>query len=248
MKSKVLKSPKVAGRTVRTRPPLKETDLYPPLKDWLTAAGYTVHGEVGGCDLAARRGDELVLIEIKLAINLNLLLQLTRRQEATETVYAAVPAPRTVTRRWRGLTRLLQRLEVGLVLVYMETARPGVEVAFHPVRQERRLKKSAARAFLTEMDGRGRDCNLGGSTRRTIMTAYRRRALVAAAGLERLGPCAPRDLKALGAGDQTGDILRDNHYGWFERIARGQYALTASGREALEQHRDLVAGCLASSK
>ena len=60
MKSKFC--PKAAGRTAQTRPPLKETDLYPPLKDWLTAVGYTVHGEVGGCDLAARRGDELVLI------------------------------------------------------------------------------------------------------------------------------------------------------------------------------------------
>jgi hypothetical protein len=31
-------------------------------------------------------------------------------------------------------------------------------------------------------------------------------------------------------------ILRADHYGWFERVERGIYALTPKGREGLAQH------------
>ncbi len=37
----------------------KETDLYPPIRDFLTAQGYTVRSEVNHCDITAVRGDEL---------------------------------------------------------------------------------------------------------------------------------------------------------------------------------------------
>ena len=30
-------------------------------------------------------------------------------------------------------------------------------------------------------------------------------------------------IRALGTGEKTGPILAANHYGWFERIARGLY-------------------------
>ena len=36
------------------------------------------------------------------------------------------------------------------------------------------------------------------------------------------------------AGNKAGPILRDNHYGWFERVRRGVYGLTPKGREALD--------------
>ena len=38
--------------------------------------------------------------------------------------------------------------------------------------------------------------------------------------------------KAAGVGTAT-RIMADNHYGWFERVARGIYALTETGRKAL---------------
>lgn len=237
---------KTGARAVR--PDIRETDLYPPVKAWLEEAGYTVHGEVGGCDVAARRGDDLVLIEIKRSINLDLLLQVTRRQEADAAVYAAVPAPRTVDRRWSGLTRLLKRLEVGLLLVYLESARPRVEPAFHPLRLSPRRRKKATRAILTEMSGRSRDVNVGGSVRQKIMTAYREEALGVAAALDRLGPSSPKALRAAGASAKTGRILLDNHYGWFERTAKGVYRLSGPGREALELHPELVEGLMAALK
>jgi hypothetical protein len=223
------------------KPKRRESDLYPPLKAWLEAGGYVVYAEVNSCDVAARKGDDLVLIEMKLGVNLDLLLQVVRRQEAHASVYAAVPAPDAADRRWRGLTRLLKRLEVGLILVHLDSALPRVELAFHPIVQERVRRRSATRALLAEMTGRSLDLNSGGANRRPLVTAYRERALTVAVALERLGPTSPKALRAAGAPDSTYTILRGNHYSWFERIDKGMYGLTDVGREGLREHGELVA-------
>ena len=55
-----------------------ETALYLPVKRFLENLGFTVKGEVGGCDLVALGGDEppiVVVGELKLSFNLELLLQ-----------------------------------------------------------------------------------------------------------------------------------------------------------------------------
>ncbi len=36
-------------------------------------------------------------------------------------------------------------------------------------------------------------------------------------------------------------MLRDNVYGWFERVGRGVYDVAPGGRNALEQYADVVA-------
>ena len=62
------------------------------------------------------------------------------------------------------------------------------------------------------------------------MTAYRQQALAVAkvlAGTSR----RPRDLRILAP--DAAKILQGNVYGWFERIERGRYGLTSSGRVAL---------------
>lgn len=212
---------------------LKEADLYPLLKGWLEANGYVVHAEVGDCDIAARKGDELVLIEMKRAINLDLLLQVTRRQKTHASVYAAVPAPAVHDKRWRALQNLLKRLEVGLLLVRLHSAVPRIEVAFHPVKYTVQRSQGETRALLREMAGRSVSLNTGGTNRRKIVTAYRERAVGVAVGLELLGPAAPKEVRALGATDKAGEILLANHYGWFERLRPGVYGLTAAGVSSL---------------
>ncbi len=225
----------------RPMPNVRETDLYPLLKAWLEAGGYRVRAEVNDCDVAAARGDELVLVEIKRAINLDLLLQIVRRQETGAAVYAAVPAPAAFDRRWRELERLLKRLEAGLLLVRLDSDWPRVELAFHPVRREIRRNKSTALALLREMSGRSLDLNVGGSNRRPVMTAYREQALKVAAGLARLGGSAsPKALRDIGCPAKTGPILLANHYGWFERLAKGVHGLGGKGREALGEYGELV--------
>ena len=62
------------------------------------------------------------------------------------------------------------------------------------------------------------------------MTAYRQQALAVANALAGT-PSRPRDLRILAP--DAAKILRGDVYGWFERIERGLYGLTSSGRVAL---------------
>lgn len=222
------------------KPVWKETDLYPPLKSWLEGEGYTVHGEVEHCDVAARRGQELVLVEIKKTINLELLLQLVRRQEASVKVYAAVPAPKITTGRWSEMTRLLKRLAVGLIVVHMGRTQPLVQVAFHPSDPKPRCRASRTKAMLREMDHRGVDINLGGSSRVKIFTAYRLAALDVVQALIILKQASPGQLRTRGTSPKTGSILRDNHYGWFEKVARATYRLSEAGYQASSEYQGIL--------
>lgn len=215
---------------------LREADLYPPLKTWLESNGYSVQAEVNSCDVVAQKGDDLIIIEMKQAINLELLLQVIRRQQAHASVYAAVPAPKTQDRRWRDLNRLVKRLEAGLLLIHIDSALPRVEVAFHPVEQQpRRRDKSTTRALLKEMAGRSVSMNVGGTMRRKLMTAYRESALAVAVSLEKTGATSPKEMRKVGAPANTGTILRGNHYNWFERLGLALYNLTPEGKTALEE-------------
>ncbi|MDZ7794620.1 MAG: hypothetical protein U5P10_13290 [Spirochaetia bacterium] len=73
---------------------IKESDLFQPLKAYLEGQGYSVHAEVRNCDIVAQKGDELILVELKSSISLNLLIQAAERKEISDSVYIAVPVPR----------------------------------------------------------------------------------------------------------------------------------------------------------
>ena len=100
-----------------------EVDLYQPVKDFLTAQGYVVRGEVRGCDLVAVRGEEKpVIVELKLRFNLALVLQGIERLALTDTVYLAVP--RRVGKRRESVSpddgivrKLCRMLGLGLMTV-----------------------------------------------------------------------------------------------------------------------------------
>ncbi|HIL84272.1 MAG TPA: hypothetical protein EYG52_12275, partial [Pseudomonadales bacterium] len=85
------------------------------------------------------------------------------------------------------------------------------------------------RALLTEVADRSGDYNVGGSTKTTLMTAYRENAILIACCLSKLGPSSPKSLRNLGTGDKTTSILSANHYGWFQRVEKGVYELTDQG-------------------
>ena len=233
---------------------VRECDLYEPLHDYLCAQGYTVRSEVRGCDVTATRKnessgeDELIVVEMKRGLTVDLLIQATQRQRVADSVYVAVPRPpakrtREDGARWRGLQHLLKRLELGLILVALDRdVPPTVEVLFHPIRHDRRRSPAMRRAILREIEGRSGDYNLGGSTKRPLVTAYRESAIYIACCLDHLGPLTPTALRALGASKSTQNILYKNVYGWFERRDRGLYALHADGRTALRNgYPDLVA-------
>ena len=215
------------------------------MRDWLAANGYTVRGEVRDCDVAAARDGELVVIELKLGLSLALLAQAARRQRHAESVYVAVARPANRARwlaRARDTLHLLRRLELGLLLVSPrpDRRRPAVEVVLHPVAFQRRRRPDERRAVLTELAGRSVDLNRGGSRGAPLVTAYREAAIRVACALAERGPSSPRELRAAGTGQRTLAILSGNVYGWFERVARGVYALAPRGRAALAQYPELA--------
>src|SRR5215213_9022054 len=97
--------------------PQKETTLYRPVKRYLEALGFTVKGEVCGCDLVALRGDEppiVVVGELKLSFSLDLVLQAVDRMAACDEVWLAVGA--AARGRIRRLAVLRREIALDLEL------------------------------------------------------------------------------------------------------------------------------------
>ncbi|MCL1817565.1 MAG: DUF2161 family putative PD-(D/E)XK-type phosphodiesterase [Spirochaetaceae bacterium] len=163
---------------------LRETDLYPPLAAFLEKEGYTVHAEVQGADIAARRGDRLLLVEMKLRFNLDVLLQAAEKQGAADETYVAVPLSgrKRWPPRWSALRELLGRLGLGVFFVrFTQKGPPRVEkiLAAENLRLKDKLrkKKTARAGFLREMEGRPANFNTGGSVGKKLVTAYLVKAL-----------------------------------------------------------------------
>lgn len=191
---------------------LRETDLYPPVRDYLIAQGYTVRGEVKDCDVTAVKDGELIVVELKRGFGTDLLIQATRRQRVADAVYVALPRFKgnLSSARARGVQHLLRRLEIGLILVSLSTPVPTVEIVFHPLPYARKRSKHDRQVILREIAGRSGDYTPGGSTRVGIVTAYRENALFVACCLEHHGPLSPRQLRALGTGTKTLAIRNEN--------------------------------------
>lgn len=209
-----------------------ETALYLPIKGFLEAAGYSVKGEIAGCDLVGLSPDEppvVVICELKLSFNLELILQAVDRAAASDEVWIAARVSakgkgRESDGRYRNLCR---RLGFGMLSV---ADNGTVDVIVSPQALMPRKNPRKRSRLVTEHKKRKGDPAIGGSTRSPIMTAYRQQALACAAALQ-AGPLRPRDLKSITPSAAT--ILRGNVYGWFERIDHGVYGLTATGVEAL---------------
>lgn len=239
------RTPRSAAARPRGAP---ETALYSPVKLFLEGKGFAVAAEVNGADVVGRRGDELVVVELKRTFGLELVLQGVERQSAAPDVYLAVAEPGGRVRRsprWRGAIRLCRLLGLGLLTVRAgpgEAREPGpsavtVELEPAPYRPRRSARKRAA--LLRELDGRTGDHNVGGSSRRPIVTAYREESLRIARRLGATGTAAVRALRAEAPSPRAGAILERNVYGWFARVARGIYRLTPAGEDALRVFADL---------
>ena len=211
-----------------------ETALYLPVKRFLEKLGFTVKGEIGGCDLVALSGDDppvVVIGELKLSFNLELLLQAVDRAGACDEVWLAAKMSmqgkgRESDARYRNLCR---RLGFGMLGV---TGRGDVEVLVKPPTSAPRRDLRKRSKLIAEHQRRIGDPALGGSTRAPIMTAYRQQALACASALSE-GPQRVRDLRK--HVPDAGKILLHNVYGWFDRAERGVYVLTDAGRAALKR-------------
>lgn len=220
---------------------MKESALYRPVRDYLAANGYTVRAEVKDCDIAAVKGDDLIVVELKRGLTVGLLAQATERQRITDSVYVAIPAPKQlVGKRWNGMRRLVRQLELGLILVFTGGIEPRVEIAFHPLPYQRQKPRAKRRAVIEEIAGRSAEHNTGGVTGEKLITAYRENAIHIACCLEALGPSSPKRLRELDTGRKTGSILQSNFYGWFERIEKGVYRISTQGTRDIKAYAELA--------
>ncbi len=222
----------------------REEDLYKPVYDYLCGMGYTVRGEVGHCDVAAVKGQELLIVEMKKSLNLDVVLQATLRQRFADMVYVAVPKPVKIlfSKRWRDLGYLLKRLQLGLMLISVNGDLSFAEVAFEPIPfNMARVKgqgKRKRQELIKEFESRHGNYNSGGSTGKKLMTAYREMAVHTACCLIKYGPLSPKALRQIGTdAKKTTTILGKNHYGWFEKISRGLYSISEKGKMEVKEYK-----------
>ncbi|MDI9482962.1 MAG: DUF2161 family putative PD-(D/E)XK-type phosphodiesterase [Bacillota bacterium] len=222
-----------------------EKDLYWPVHNYFKKLGYDVHGEVKDCDITASKGDELIIIELKRNLSIDLLIQAAKRQRITESVYIAIPKPKysVYTKKWKDLCFIIRRLELGLITISLKNGVEQVNVVFEPYpfdrRKSMRLSGRKRRNIISEIDGRHGNYNVGGSTRTEIMTAYRENAVHIACCLKKYGQLSPRKLRELGTGEKTQSILSKNFYGWFEKVEKGIYKLSDRGHEVFGRYPEL---------
>ncbi|WP_421383739.1 DUF2161 domain-containing phosphodiesterase [Bacillus salacetis] len=222
-----------------------ESDLYKPIQKHFVKEGYKVNGEVKDCDLTAVKGEDLIIVELKLNLTVDLLIQATKRQRLTDLVYIAIPRPKNMrSRRWKDLCHLVRRLELGLITVSVANKIPKLQFIQHPEPFDLVKSKSGGsrkrKALLAEIEGRSADYNIGGSSKTKIMTAYKESCIMIACCLDEYGQMAPKDLIKLGTGNKTQSILSKNYYRWFERVERGIYRITDKGKKDLKEYPELT--------
>lgn len=220
---------------------MRETELYEPIRRWLQGQGYIVSAEVGHCDVVAHppgEPEEMIVVELKTRMSLDLVLQAALRKELTQAVYVAVPlkGSRTRLRNGRAVRNLLRRLETGLIVVRFLQRSVRVEVLLHPRPFAPRTAHRRRSRIISEIDGRYAEFDAAGQPgSEPRLTAWRQRSLRIALLLEDQSDASPMEIRRRGGPAQTQMILSKNTYGWYERVSRGRYRLSQAGRQALRR-------------
>jgi len=224
---------------------VKETDLYFPVKRLLESQNYEVKGEVHDCDVLAVRGEEVpVVVELKLSLNLDVVLQAVARLSLTPNVYIGIPARSSAwKRRRKHVVKLLRMLGLGLVVIEPDRAARSATVLLDPGDYRPRTSKHRQTRLLGEFRHRVGDPNSGGAEKRAgIMTVYRQRALKIARFLDAEGPVKASSVARTLRDPKARDILYRDAYGWFDRASRGVYALSPRGKRELPRWLERAGG------
>lgn len=221
---------------------IKEEDLYLPVKDYLVFNGWQVKAEVNYCDIVAVKDDKLLIVELKLSLNLEVILQAVQRQKQADIVYIAVQknSGKISKSKWEDICYLLKRLGIGLLLVraygggYVEEVQEARE---YPLKRNLRERNKT----LKEISERKNDYNIGGVNKTKIVTAYMEECVKVAFFLNKYNELSPKQLRELGTdAKKTYSILKNNFYGWFTSEKRGIYKITQKGKEDLEKYSGLI--------
>lgn len=221
----------------------REEDMYKPIYEYLDGLGYTVRSEVSHCDITAVKGEELLVVEMKKSLNLDVILQAVLRQKLADLVYVAVPKPGRdlFSKRWKDICYMLKRLQLGLMVVSLKEDCSFVEVVFEPAAFDMTASKKRSKKkrdeLIKEFEARYGDFNTGGSKGKKLVTAYREMAIHIACCLMKYGYLKPKELRRLGTDEKkTATILSRNHYGWFENISKGLYGINEKGRQEAAEY------------
>lgn len=215
---------------------MQEADLYPPLKQFLVQQGYEVKGEVQNCDvIAVRDENHVVVVELKLSINLTVLLQAVDRLQISDVVYIGVPSGTSILKKQqKSVIKLVRMLGLGLIVIDPIATVGSIDVLCDPSEYKPRRVKHRTNRLLGEFMHRIGDPNSGGSTmQRGIMTSYRQKALAIAKYLQEHGETKASVMASHFCEPKTRMILYDNVYGWFSRLGKGIYALSPRGKAEL---------------
>ena len=222
-----------------------ESDLYSPVKSFLETLGYEVKAEINSCDVVAKKPDgSLVIIELKKGFNLDLLIQGVERLSLTGEVYIAagfygpIAKGSIWNKRRRGILKLCKRLGLGLMMVNLFAQKDHkVKVLLDPSPYDPRKNLNKVGRLKKEFDARIGDPNEGGANpRKKIITSYRQAAVLCAELLSKSGPMRTKDVRDLAGIEKAGNLMRNNYYGWFEKINRGVYELTEKGKKEFKTY------------
>jgi len=213
---------------------MKESDLYLPLKQYLVSQNYEVKGEVCDCDVVAIRNDEPpVIIELKLSLNIDVLLQSIDRLALSSVIYIGIPHDcKSFKKKKKLAIRLLKMLGFGLILINPNSNK--VEILLDPCEYKPRKVKQKKERLLGEFQSRVGDPNLGGmASKKGVITSYRQKALQIALYLQKHGETKASIISKELDEPKVRDIMYKNFYEWFDRVSTGVYSLTQKGRDEI---------------
>lgn len=215
---------------------MQESDLYPALKSFLEKQGFEVKAEIENCDAVAIKPDQPpVIIELKLSLNLEVLLQAVDRVLLSPIIYVGVPHSIGALKykKRKRVEKLMKMLGIGLLAI--NAKQKTVEIVVPPSAYTPRQSKPRQQWLIDEFVTRKGDPNLGGASTKTgRMTAYKQQAIEVAKYLHKTGTTKASDIAKTLDIPRARNILYDNHYGWFEGLGKGMYQLSKLGKQVLE--------------
>ena len=215
--------------------------MYEPIKRHFQNLGYVVKGEVGAADVMAVRGNEpAIIIELKLGFSLTLFHQATERLRISDHVYVAVVRPegKFGYKRLKLNQNLCRRLGLGLLTLRVRDQ----FVELHCMPEQYNPRKSAKKSkqimkLFERLDG---DPNSGGATRHGLVTGYRQDALKCATFLAISGASRGAVVAKKTGVESATSLMRNNVYGWFDKVEQGVYALNSTGKKGLTDWADVI--------
>lgn len=222
---------------------MKESDLYLPLKKFLEEQDYEVKAEVKNCDVvaikkiaASEKAQPPTVIELKLTLNLEVILQAVDRLILSPIVYVGVPnsCGALKKKKRKRIVKLLKMLGIGLLVI--NPKRKTTQVIVDPTAYQPRQSKPRQQWLIDEFVARAGDPNLGGASTKTgRVTAYKQQAIEIASYLNKHGATKASDIAKKLELPKSRAIVYDNHYGWFQNVSRGIYDLSDLGKSLLNE-------------